>query len=113
MKKDHIDKKISDAMNSLDGISRATASPYLMTRINAGLSKTPATSVWARIISFMSKPAFALMALFFVMLVNLVIIFSGELNQNNNTTASATSNQGVYEMAINVSSNYDFENQEP
>jgi hypothetical protein len=112
MKQDNIHIKITEALNSLDGSKRAEANPYLTTRINAKISALPGDSAWSKVWNFMSKPYFAMFGLLFVMLINLVILFSGGLRNNNNTTVAGNSS-GVYEMAINISSNYDLENQEP
>ena len=40
-KNEHINKLIEEALNSLDGAERATAKPYLFTRLNARMQNEP------------------------------------------------------------------------
>jgi nucleoside phosphorylase len=78
--KKHIEQEVDKTLDSLDGIQKAVANPYLYTRIKAKLEKVE-KSVWGIVISFVGRPAVALAAVLLVVLINASIIFksgSGE-----------------------------------
>jgi hypothetical protein len=49
---------VEEAMNSFDGASRATANPFLFTRIQERLRQQ--NSPWEKVANFIAKPAFAI-----------------------------------------------------
>ena len=53
-----IEKRVEEALNSLDGIKRASPQPWLFSRIKARLSREEAEerTVWGTVGSFLSKP---------------------------------------------------------
>lgn len=57
-------EKANQALNSLDGIERATANPFLFTRIKERISER--SSKWSRAADFIGRPAivFSVTALF-------------------------------------------------
>jgi len=74
--KEKIQKEIEDTLQSLDGIQKAVANPYLFTRIKARMQKQEA-SIWERTFSFMSKPAVAFAVVLLVMAINGWSFFGG------------------------------------
>ena len=98
---------IEAALNSIDGLQRATPSPYLLTRINQKLAQQP-TTVWEKLIFFIGKPAVAFPGLALILVLNVLAI----VNENNGRTGVAdqtTSNPGD-EYSFTIATIYDAEN---
>ena len=110
MDKNKIDQKIEAALGSFDGMERATASPYLLTKINARLQQDLPLGFWSKAFAFFSRPlvAVAVMAL---LVLNIIFISQKENISGNNNTAIQNTATTKYDFAINVSSMYDVENQ--
>ena len=75
----NIEKQIEDTLNSINGIERATPAPYLLTRINQQRNKVD-TSWLESLTRFLTKPAIAVLVLFFIIMINVLIITSGNEN---------------------------------
>ncbi|MEP6712851.1 MAG: hypothetical protein ABJA37_10565 [Ferruginibacter sp.] len=108
---DHkINNKITEVLNSFDGVERAVPKPFLLTRINARLQQAAPGNSWGKAYAFISRPLVAGLGLLLFLMVNLIII-----SQNKNTAggniATQNTNTAQYEFAINVASIYDIENQ--
>jgi hypothetical protein len=69
-----IQEEVEKTLNSLDGIQRADANPYLFTRIKARL-ETEEKSFWSRALTFLSRPSVAVPAIVLTILINTVIFF--------------------------------------
>ncbi len=63
------DKKIEGVLNSLDGIQRAKASPFLYTRIRAKLDSS--LGAWEKIAGLMGRPAFAFSIILILLFINI------------------------------------------
>jgi len=110
-KKDDIEKKISEAMSSLDGSARATVRPFLMTRINARMSKGKETT-WERAAGFLARPAYVIAGLFLLIGINLaVVLLSPKSTQDNNAVTDQLQN-GTDDYSSTVATLYDIENTE-
>ena len=110
MQKQRIEKLVEETLNSFDGAKKAEPKPFLLTRVLARMQgQAEVQNIWARAGSFLSKPAVALAGLLLIVLVNAAIIMSN--NDDNSSVQNITSSKD--EFAINVSSIYDNENQEP
>jgi len=72
--KKRIQDEVEKTLNSLDGIERAVANPYLFTRIKACLEKDE-KSVWSKALTFMSRPSVAVPAIVLTVLINTAIFF--------------------------------------
>ena len=70
----HIDKLVEETINSLDGLSRAKANPFLFTRVEARL-RQGSKSAWDQAVAFISRPAVALAMLGLVILSNAVAMW--------------------------------------
>lgn len=109
---DIFDNKIDAALNSLDGIAKASPQPFLLTRINARLNNGAYETVWSQIAFYLKKPLVSGAALLLLLFVNFIIIKNiNDRGEIENMAKSATSQK--YDFAINVSVLYDIENQEP
>ena len=65
MENNNLEWQVNKALNSLDGIQRATANPFLYTRVKAAIDQQ--NGVWAKFAGLFSRPAFALtMAVLFI-----------------------------------------------
>lgn len=103
-----IEKRVEDALNSLDGIQRATPQPWLFSRVKGRLLKEEKTK-WETISSFLSKPAVAIAGLFLILGLNGVLVF----NQQSGGSVVAVQNESQSndsESLIASSSSFDYEN---
>ena len=71
-----IENKVEQALASIDNVQRASANPFLFTRIEQSL-KQKKEKGW---VSYLSRPAFAIAAVLIVLLMNSVVFF-----RNNET----------------------------
>ena len=69
-----IQEEVEKTLDSLDGIQRADANPYLFTRIKARLENEE-KSFWGRTLTFLSRPSVAVPAIVLTILINTVIFF--------------------------------------
>ena len=107
-----IDNKIDAALNSIDGIAKASPQPFLLTRINAGLNNSAKETVWSQIAFYLKKPLVAGLAILLLVFINIIVIKSIKSGNEKENIAKSISSQ-KYDFAINVSVLYDIENQEP
>ena len=70
---DHIEKMAEAALNSLEGAQRATAKPFLYTRLRARMEKRQEGS-WEKAGRFIARPAVALAGLCLVIAINAMVI---------------------------------------
>ena len=106
---DKIQQEIERTLQSLDGVKRAEANPFLFTRIKAKMDKK--ANGWEWIFSFVSRPAIAVAIILLVMVVNGWALWggagSGENMTDNGTSFSELANE--YNTVASVN-NYDYEN---
>jgi hypothetical protein len=105
-----IGKRIEDTLNSLDGVRRAEANPFLFTRIQARLNSP--RNGFERIIQITGKPAFAFTVLLLVLVTNLMVMLKGSAD-----ASAAKKEQTQFAVAdeyhMDVPSLYDYETPEP
>lgn len=89
-RKDQIQEKVEQAMASLDHIQRATANPFLYTRIQAALEKEE-RGFWVNFSSFITKPAVAFATLVLIVSMNSLVLF-------NNAEPSVSASSGEEEQ---------------
>ena len=75
-------KNVDEVLNSLDGYSRAKVPDFFYTRLKAKMEKTASPAATR---SWVLKPAFAMIAVVAVLILNAIILL-----QNNKTSAPAT-----------------------
>lgn len=105
-----IDKRVEDALNSLEGVQRATVKPWFFTRVNARLQKDEGT-FWASIGSFLAKPAVALAGVITILVLNGFLLLSNKDDNAPGMSAQmeqqlATENESV----VASISSFDYEN---
>ncbi|MDB5202091.1 MAG: hypothetical protein JWQ27_1500 [Ferruginibacter sp.] len=111
MNQEELDPSIDRVLNSFDGAEKAKPQPYILTRIQSRLNARATAGFWGKTSAFLSRPIVAGLGLFVFILVNIFVLAN---NPNPKTPASmATTTVSNYEFAIQVSSLYDIENQEP
>ena len=87
------DKKIDEAMQSLDGIEKASPAPYFFTRLEARMQREK--SAWERISSFVAKPVVAFVCICLIIVVNAAVILSSTaiVNSSSQNSELATSDE--------------------
>ena len=89
---ENLNRKINEAMRSLDGIEKASPRPFFFTRLEARLQRQK--SRWEVVSSFLSKPVVAIACICLIIMINAIVIFSstnlnGSTDQQNNELATA------------------------
>ena len=109
--KAHIDQLIEEALSSVDDVSRAEPKPYLLTRINARLSRQTETA-WERAGRFIARPVVVIAGLFIIIAVNVSV---AAFNNNSNTSVAANDQATVTtdEFSTTVARLYENDNIEP
>lgn len=82
---------IEEVMNSLDGVERAKANPFLYTRIVARLEKQ--NSAWEKVAYWLGKPVFAIGAVAIFLAVNISAIMVDQNQADENMARSNASEQ--------------------
>ncbi|HMU09836.1 MAG TPA: hypothetical protein PKC54_07530 [Ferruginibacter sp.] len=110
-KKEHINKLVEEALESVDQAGRAEARPFLLTRIHARMNKET-ESVWEKAGWFIGRPAVAFSGLCMIILINLAVLL---FNQSSNTASSAeqVAQSPTDEFSYSVATIYDTENTQP
>jgi hypothetical protein len=104
-----IEKRVEEALSSLDGIQRAAPQPWLFSRVKGRLLKREEKTRWETIGSFLSKPAVAITGLFLILGLNGILLF----NQQSDSAVVAVQNEiqpNDSESLIASSSSFDYEN---
>jgi hypothetical protein len=108
-----INKKVEEALNSLDGIQKAEPQPYFYTRLTGRLQRNEKT-LWERMGSFLAKPTMAIACLCFILVFNAFILFRQDGNdlKNPQSIAGQTTEQITTdnEYILASSSSFDYEN---
>lgn len=78
-------------LNSLDGMERATANPFLYTRILALMEKKEGT--WEKAANWISKPAFAFAMVLVFVAINATVLFRSKAGAEAEVAKKATQEQ--------------------
>jgi len=89
---ENLNRKIVKAMQSINGIGKASPRPYFFARLEARLEKQK--SRWETLSSFLSKPVIAIACIFLILVINTAVILSSanlksSTDQQNNELATA------------------------
>ena len=106
--KNDMEKRVEQALNSLDGIHRAEPQPWLFSRVKARLMKQEKTA-WGTMSSFLARPAIVIAGLCFILMLNGFLLF----NQDKKSSSTIFSNQNEVldsESLTASSSSFDYEN---
>jgi hypothetical protein len=76
MKKNNIQQRVDDAMESLNGIQSAAPAPFFYTRLKARLERAE-KNVWETIGSFIGRPPIVFATICVVLLLNVTVLFTG------------------------------------
>ncbi len=105
MDENFMNKKIEDALHSIDNISKASSPPYFFTRLEARMLNQK--NIWNKMSSFFARPVIAFASIFLVIMINLAVIFTSINSKNsyaqpgNEVAAVDEYNQvttGLYEL---------------
>lgn len=88
----HLNKKIDEAMQSLDGMGKASPRPFFFTRLETRLQREK--SRWEAISSFVAKPIVAVACICLIIMINAAVILSSAnskkiTDQQNSEQATA------------------------
>jgi uncharacterized membrane protein YdfJ with MMPL/SSD domain len=104
----NIGQRVNAVLNSMDGAQRATANPYLYTRIQAALHRQPDT-YWERLGRLMARPSIAIAGIVVVIALNLAVVIS-HTNKADALEEMTLNTDDFYESVAIV---YDIDNNEP
>jgi hypothetical protein len=104
-----IDKKIEDALNSLEGLEKASPGPFFYTRLQARLHRAEA-NVWEAIIAFVARPSVAIASIILVIAVNTFVLFR---DASGPASYAVQSDQAFIDEYNQTVSFYNVENMEP
>lgn len=108
--KKNIEKMMEEALSSLDGNTRATPQPFLLTRIHARLSNKQETT-WEKAVGFITSPAIVIAGLCLIIAVNVwVMTFNRSTGTENITEQQLASSD---DLSTTTATLYDIENSEP
>jgi len=101
----NIQKKVEEALNSLDGIQRAAPAPYFFTRLSARM-QNDRMNVWESFGRFISRPLVALVTIVVIVLFNSIAFF--EIDHPAKTSVIEQNEQGLnnaYDVASTTTNN--------
>jgi hypothetical protein len=103
-------KKIEDAMQSIDGIKKASPAPYFFTRLEARMQNEK--NWWIKITEFLAKPSIAFASICLIVMINAIVIFSSSKAKN---TASTQNNElaSIDEYSQVSATLFEYENVKP
>ena len=107
-----IEGKIERALESLEGMQRATPQPWFYTRVKARLQREEKT-IWVSIGSFLSKPAVAMAGLGMILVLNIFVLFKQDKLQHATNVANQPVQLTDSESIIASNSSFDYENVQP
>jgi hypothetical protein len=96
----HINKRVEETLDSLDGIKRASPQPFFYTRVRSLLEKAE-KSFWEKTGFFLARPAIAIAIVFITLLINAFFVFY----QNNHVQAASDQDEFRFENAYDIASN--------
>ncbi len=73
MEQKDINKKIDDALHSIEGISKASPASFFFTRLEARMLQEK--NAWYQLSSFFAKPVIAFACVCLIIILNLAVIF--------------------------------------
>ena len=102
--KRHIQEQVDKSLDSLDGIQRASANPFLFTRVQARLRKQE-TSFWTQAFAFISRPTVAFAGIAIAIIINVVVLFESR----NESVKITQDEEQVFASEYNLSTNTIYE----
>ena len=99
--KRHIQEQVDKTLDSLDGIQRASANPFLLTRIQARLQREE-SNFWSQAFAFISRPTVAFAGLAFAIIINTVVLFEFRSDSVKNTQDEEQTFASEYNLSTNT-----------
>jgi hypothetical protein len=111
---DNIERKVQEAMNSLDGVQKTGPGPFFFTRVQARLQGQRGSG-WEKAVSVITRPSIALTGLCLIILLNAVAFYFHPAAGSGALALSAGSNDpGYADDYGNLATNFFYdENPEP
>jgi hypothetical protein len=99
---ENMEHNIKEALNSLDGMEKASAGPYFFTRLQQRLQAAK-ISTWEKIGGWISKPTIAFGSLFAVIILNAALIINkpakpDRFDESTDDYSMASSSSNIYEI---------------
>ncbi|WP_346236193.1 hypothetical protein ABDK00_016700 [Niabella insulamsoli] len=96
--------EIEEILNSLDGISRAEARPFMHTRVMGKMQEE--NNFWSRSIKLVTRPVIALSCLSVIVVANIYTVITTDYEEQESVTASSNTISDVlqnenYILAVN------------
>jgi hypothetical protein len=104
----NIEKRVQEALNSLDNIQRAASPPFFYTRFKAGIERK--RNEWAGIAGFISRPVFALAMICVVLFVNSWILYKNDdeiIKTSGNLQTVTNDFPDEYDLTVSTLYNYE------
>lgn len=95
-----VEKRVEEAMNSLDGIQRATANPFMFTRIAERMRQR--NSPWEKAASFIARPVFAMAMVILFLAANFYVATK---EKEERMALQKQTNEQVFAAEFYISSN--------
>lgn len=111
-RKPEIERKVEDALNSLEGIQRAEAQPWFFARVKARIERGRNQTTWEKAGTFLARPAVALAALCLVLTLNLSLLLAKRADNATGIMVAQGDQTTVMDSESIIASNssFDYEN---
>jgi len=101
--KNNMEKRINEALSSLDGIQRATPRPFFYTRLMAKIEQNE-KGVWENVSSFITRPVMLFATVCIVLLLNVAVLYKNHVSSAKITAAEQLEQvpNDAYDVASNT-----------
>ena len=101
--KNNMEKRIDEALSSLDGIQRATPRPFFYTRLMAKIEQNE-KGVWENVSSFITRPVMLFATVCIVLLLNVAVLYKNHVSSAKITAAEQLEQvpNDAYDVASNT-----------
>lgn len=104
-KKKDLTRWAEEALNSLDGIQKASPGPFFFIRVDARLRKESHAGFWGKMAYFFSMPSVAIASVVFVILLNTAAFFYQKAETSNILAAEQSEQLNADDYNTTVASN--------
>lgn len=111
-KRNDIDRKVNETLESLNGIQKAEPAPWFFSRVKARLEREQ-KNIWEAAGSFVARPSIAVAGLVLILAINALAVFEKDKAKDQLSTVIQNSNSAEEYVLTDVFTNYDYENLEP
>ena len=100
MKKNDIQQRVEDTLESLEGIQRVSPAPFFYTRLKSRLEQAE-KSIWESISSFIARPSIVFATICMILLLNITVLFK---KRPTEISSSSDQNEQTLNNAYDVAS---------